>query len=261
MPYVVDVVVIFQCGKKLLHFNDGVGIGDGSGGLGNIGNVGAFKTVAHFVKSIANAGEIVGSGVDFCYAVFVFKVLAAGFHNVFHKFVFVKILICNNDKAFAVEHKGNGTGLAKVAAVFGKIAANIAGGSVAVVGKGFYNNRYAAGTVTFVSDFFEGGFIAKAGSFFDGSFDVIVRNVVCFCFKNKSLEFAVVCGIWAAFANCNGDFFTDFGKNLAAGRIDALFFTFDGTPFGMSGQYISLLAGKISLQIILTHIKGFCKPF
>ncbi|MBQ6877175.1 MAG: hypothetical protein IJO22_02095, partial [Oscillospiraceae bacterium] len=53
----------------------------------------------------------------------------------------------------------------------------------------------------------------------------------------------------------------DFGKNFAAGCVDSFFFTFDGTPFGMSGHYKSLLGGKISLQIILTYINGFCKPF
>ena len=112
--------------------------------------------------------------------------------------------------------------------------ADIACGAVAVIGKSFNYNGNSAGAVAFVNDVFKGCFVAHAGGFFNGSVYVVVRHIVGFRLKDKSLQLAVVVGVRASFTDCYGDFTADFGENLAAGSVYAFFFAFDGTPFGMS---------------------------
>ena len=234
MPHVLDVIVFFKLVKQLIHLCNAVRIVDGGSGLRNIGNICGSKTIAHVIKRVAHCREIIGCGDYFGNSVFVFEIVAAGFHNVFHKLVFVKIFVLDYNNALAVEHERNAAVLAEVSAEFVEVMADIACGAVAVIGKSFNYNGNSAGAVAFVNDVFKGCFVAHTGGFFNGSVYVVVRHIVGFRLKDKSLQLAVVVGVRASFTDCYGDFTADFGEDLAAGSVYAFFFAFDGTPFGMS---------------------------
>ena len=74
--------------------------------------------------------------------------------------------------------------MTEVTAVFVEIMADVTGGTVAVIGKGFNYNGNAVGSVALVNDIFI-FFIGFARGFFKHTVDVIVGYVVSLCFSDN----------------------------------------------------------------------------
>ena len=92
--------------------------------------------------------------------------------------------------------------------------AHIRTGTVTVIRGGFHNYGNAARAVALIHNDFVVDVSVRAGSLFYGTFNVVVRHVVCLGLSDKVAELAVGYRVRTAVAHRHGNFFTDLGKDL-----------------------------------------------
>src|ERR1700741_5308291 len=120
-----------------------------------------------------------------------------------------------------MKHKGNAARRAEIPIVFRKNASNLSGSPVLIICRGFHDDCYFPGPITFVDDLLEMGvFAAFAGSAFDCSFDVVVRHALGTSSLDGAAQSRVAIGIAAAGFGGDTDLFGQFTKNLAAFGVD-----------------------------------------
>ena len=187
-----------------------------------------------FADSFDDADIGVGSGEDFPLVALVAQIVGADFENEVHQVVFGgRFLFVEDDLAFAVEHPGDASLLSHVSAVLGKGMADIADGTVAVVGGDLDDDRGAAGSVPFVGDFLHLFAAEFAAATHNGALDIFRRHGNRFGGDDGGAEAGVGVGV-AAVASGDDDFFDEAREDFAALGVEGSLLMLDCCPFGMA---------------------------
>ena len=235
MPHVLHVVVVLQEVQHLLHFDDGVLVGDGGVGIGHHLHVGGDELVALLFQVLPDAGEVVGLGGDFEHVLVGGEIRGAGLQGVAHHGVLVQAFPLDGDDALLVEHEGHAAGGAQVAAKLVESVAHIGGGAVPVVGKGLHDHGHAAGAVAFVGDVLEVVVVALAGRLFDDPVDVVVGDVGSLGLGDGVPQAGVRRGVGAAaLFYGHGQLTANLGEDFRLGAVGLFLFPLDVVPFRMS---------------------------
>ena len=125
--------------------------------------------------------------------------------------------------------------------VLGEVCSYVTCGTVAVVGSSLNDNCDTCGAVALVNYLFV-VLTGRAESLLDSSLDIIVRNVVGFCLKDKVTKLGVGSGISAALLNCDGNFLTYLCEDFSSLRVGLFLLVLDIRPFAVSGHnfYLSI---------------------
>ena len=97
--------------------------------------------------------------------------------------------------------------------------------TIAVVGQNIEENRGAAGTVSLVHNFLVIAPLRSAEPLLDGTVDVILRDIVCLCFRERKFETHIPRGITAAHTHGDRDLSADLRRDFAADGVVCALFT------------------------------------
>ena len=161
------------------------------------------------------------------------QVVGAGIQNDVHQLIFGGLIARNEDLAAAFEHPRDAALLAHIAAVLGERVADVADGSVAVVGGHIHQNGRAARTVALEHDFLDHAAFQFARATHDGFLDVVGGHGDRFGGKDGGTQTRVAIRI-AAITRGDGDFFDNARETLAALGVRGRLFMLNGCPFGMA---------------------------
>ena len=190
-------------------------------------------------QRLAHSGQVIGRGVDFERILIHLHVLSARLQRHHHHLVLVAAGLTFHDQhALFVKHEAHGARGAHVAAKLGEAMANIAGGTVAIVGNRFHDHRHAAGRIAFVGDLFVIHIAQLACRLLDGAGNIIIGHIVSLRLGNHITQLAIDFRIAAALAHRNRNFTANFRKNLAAGSVSLALFRLNVMPLGMTGHRI-----------------------
>ena len=167
------------------------------------------------------------------------NVFGAGFERGFHQRVFVGI--GEDQIALVDEVEGDAAVGAEIAAVFGKGVAHVGNGAGFVVGHAIDHQRRAADAVAFVAQLDVVHAFEITGAFVDGALDVVFGHIGVPSFVHCQPQAGVGCGIAAAQAGGDGDFFNQSGENFAAFGVGTGLFVLDVRPLAVSGHEYSFM--------------------
>ena len=144
-------------------------------------------------------------------------------------------LLGDHDLALALEHVGNGTGGAQVAARMGECGAHVGSGAVAVVGQRLAEDGNAAGAVALVHDgLVVRGVLAGTEGLVDGGLDLVLGQGVALGLLNCGGQRCVVVGVRVAtLLGSNGDVARQLGEQRGALSVLRSLAMFRGCPLRM----------------------------
>ena len=141
-----------------------------------------------------------------------------------------------SDYAEATELKGDGAGLAQVAAVLGEGGAQRRRGTVAVVGQGLDDHGDAARPIAFVAHFSISGIVGLAAAAFDGTLDRILGHVRGARRRHRRAQARVLHGIGKARAGGHGQLADQLGEDLGALGVLRALAVHDVLELGVTGH-------------------------
>src|ERR1700722_2237332 len=114
--------------------------------------------------------------------------------------------------------------------------ANLAHGTVAIVGGDFDDQSDAPGAVALEGDLLIDGTGKFTGAALDRSLDIVGRHVLGFGCGDRAAQAGIRIRIPPTLAGSHGDFPDQTGEDLAAFGVECALFVLDCGPFGMAGH-------------------------
>ena len=143
-------------------------------------------------------------------------------------------------RPLAIKHEAHRACFAKVAAMFGKKRAHIAGGAVAVVGHRLDNHRNTIGPIAFIADLFIGLALAT-NSLLDCPFDIVLGHRLALGLFHRQTQAGVFLRIRVTHLCGHRDLLGELGEKLGAQLVLTPFTVLNICPFGMACHGLLLI--------------------
>src|SRR5881394_305187 len=181
------------------------------------------------------------------------QLLRASFQGDVQQPILVNARARDSDLSLSVKHVRDAATRREVAVVLGENSSDLSSGAVSIVCRRLYDDRHAAGRITFISNFVElFAILALTRAAFDRAFYIIIRHALSACRKDPTTQTRIGTRIAAAGFRREGDFLRSFAEDLAAFGVDRALKTFDLRPFAMSRHRCAELFKPENLRAVFT---------
>src|SRR5262249_8440040 len=134
-------------------------------------------------------------------------------------------------------------------AIFREDVPDLADGAVSIVGHDVNNHRNAAGSVTFVLQFFDVSAFKLPGALHDRTLDIVGGHIHLFGIRDSLSQSRVAFGVSAPNTCRDGDFLDELGEHAPSLGINGAFFVFDTVPLRMAGHRYSFMRANFGLSL------------
>lgn len=255
MPDVLHVIVVVQAIDQAVELFHGLGVVHIDPVVRGRTDCRLGEAPAGLLKRLKNIGEVFRFGIDDIGALVILEVLGPGLDGLHHQSLGINLFpvcgIIKHQSPALLKHEAHAAGGAEIAAVAVKGMADIAGGTVAIVGQRADNKGHSGGTVTLVADFLKVGRVHGAGRTLDAALDVVARHVLALGLRYNIAQGTIDVRIGPTGAHGNLNLPPELREYLGPGRIRGSLFSFDVTPLGMTGHRRAPCRQLIWLFIII----------